>query len=91
MAVHTRLILLVLLLLLLFFHCHSWACRHDRRLRDVGDRRTANGLTPSDEAAAAQPKFEELIEGYNQMTPAMRLKSKTRYMLTQATKRVRHY
>ncbi len=86
-AVQTRLFLLSMLL---SFQCHSWACRHDRRLPDAGDRRAANGLRPSDEPSAAQPRFEELIEGYDQMTPAMRLKAKTRYMLTQATKRVRH-
>jgi len=29
----------------------------------------------------------ELIEGYDEMTPAMRMKARTRYLLSQATKR----
>ena len=60
-----------------------------RRSPDAERRRDANGSRPEEPRAAAQPKFEEVIDGYGQMTPAMRLKAKMRYMLSQATKRVR--
>lgn len=59
----------------------------DRDGRQLEPRRDA-GRAPPTAKPKAEPDWEAVIVGYDQMTAAMRLRARTRYQLRQATKKV---